>query len=84
MTMNKPKVPCHNCTERCVTLGHNCHSDCERYQAFCKENLERNRFLREQKAKSKMVDSFMISVVNKVQHKKVAAEVWNRRANDGT
>ena len=79
MTMKKPKVPCHNCTERCVTLDYNCHSDCERYQAFCQKNLERNKFIREQKAKSKMVDSFMISVVNKVQHKKVADHIHYRK-----
>ena len=33
--------PCHNCTERHVESGYNCHSDCPRYKKFERANRER-------------------------------------------
>ena len=77
--MKKPDVPCHNCTERCVTLGHNCHSDCERYMTYCRENNKQKAFLKEQRAKNAMMTEVTINAVKRVQRKKQMGEHQNAR-----
>ena len=67
--MSNAKSPCYNCANRCVTPEHNCHSDCESYQAYCKGNLEQKEFLREKRVKDDMAREMLIESVYRSGHK---------------
>lgn len=44
--------PCHGCTERNVANGHNCHSDCPRYNRIRADQDKRNAITKKAKAES--------------------------------
>jgi hypothetical protein len=60
--MSKLKVPCYGCENR----HQGCHSSCETYKTFQRENLERNRQIREAKEKDAMITGVKIRSLNKL------------------
>ena len=76
--MNNTKAPCYNCANRCVTPEHNCHTDCESYQAYCRGNLEQRAFLRNCRAKDVMASEMLIKSVERSGHKEHGKRVKGR------
>ena len=72
--MNNTKAPCYNCANRSVTPEHNCHSDCESYQAYRAKNEAQRAFLRDQRAKLSMVTETIINNTNRMKRRKPIGE----------
>ena len=48
--MKAKNNPCYGCTERRVTDGYNCHSDCPRYAKYRRELDDESELIRQKKA----------------------------------
>jgi hypothetical protein len=59
--MNKIEAPCHYCENR--HLG--CHSECEAYVNYCRENENQNALIRTKKAKEKEIAGYIASNIAK-------------------
>ena len=73
--MSKIKAPCYNCTKR----NPQCHSNCEEYREYRRENNKRRAFLKNKKAENSLLNSTTINAVRRMQKKKEISEHGNYR-----
>lgn len=64
--MSGIKVPCHNCEQRHI----GCHSECEAYANYCKENAEKQALIYSKKAEEAEVCKYIASRMNKMRKAK--------------
>lgn len=75
MRFGDKSCPCYGCDKRCVSLEHNCHSDCEKYKQWVEANDEK----REAWHKSCKEDYQFIDTRNKALHK-IDGKLYKERA----
>lgn len=63
----KPKAPCHKCTDRVVDPP--CHSTCEKYISFRQALDDYNKAYREERDRTIIIDSYIISQRTKHRRK---------------
>ena len=64
--MSKPAVPCHNCENRQV----GCHSNCEAYATYRRENAMRNGAKKDAMAGDTEMRAYVVSAINRNKRRK--------------
>lgn len=73
--MSKIKVPCHNCERRTST----CHSECEAYEVYRKENAKRNAAIKSAQYADAEMREYVVRNINRQRRTKEKTHMgWNK------
>lgn len=73
--MSRIKVPCKGCGQR--HMG--CHSECESYATYRRENAKRGALIKSQKARTAEVQTYIVSCINKNRRTKEKTHIGYKK-----
>lgn len=75
--MSKVKCPCQGCEQRTAR----CHSECEAYLIYRRENARRNAALKLQRKKDSIVTDYVVACMNKQKKEKRKDHLGFKKGN---